>query len=82
MTQEGYIVGRLLLYGFDKLVSENKPITRSNFMATIKGSKFDLGGLTMDFTTDNQGSDFIAITTLENGKWASIQDATWATWFK
>ncbi len=82
VTQEGYIVGRLLLYGFDKLVSENKPITRSNFMAAIKGSKFDLGGLTMDFTTDNQGSDFIAITTLENGKWASIQDATWAAWFK
>ena len=82
VTQEGYIVGRLLLYGFDKLVSENKPITRSNFMAAIKGSQFDLGGLTMDFKTDNQGSDFIAITSLVDGKWTSMQDATWTTWFK
>ena len=82
VTQEGYIVGRLLLHGFEKLVADNKPVTRSNFMAAIKGSRFDLGGITMDFTNDNQGSDFIAITSLIDGKWTSMQDATWATWFK
>ncbi len=82
VTQEGYIVGRLLLYGLEKLATDNKPITRSNFMAAIKGSQFDLGGLTMDFTNDNQGSDFIATLALVDGNLVSMQDATWTTWFK
>lgn len=82
VTQEGYIVGRLLLYGLKKLEEENKPITRSNFMQAIIGQQFDLGGLNMDFTNDNQGSDLIAMTVLNNGKWAPMRDSNWTTWLK
>ena len=42
-----------------------KDITRDSFLAAIKGKRFDLGGLKLDFTNDNQGSDLVISTYLD-----------------
>jgi hypothetical protein len=52
VSLEGYIVGKLWLTGMAK------------FLAGVRGRKFDLGGLKLDFTTDNQGSDLVVLTNL------------------
>lgn len=114
VSQEGYIVGKLLLHGLQQLqgtkttsttksdknkkngknskntsddtnkddviaVRENKPITRDNLMAALKGQKFNLGGLEMDFSNDNQGSDLVVLTTLSNGQWIPLKKTNWNT---
>jgi hypothetical protein len=80
VSQEGYIVGKLLLHGLRKLETDNKPITRANLLATFNGQQFDLGGLNMDFTNDNQGSDFVVMTQYSPDKWRALQDSVWNTW--
>jgi hypothetical protein len=113
VSQEGYIVGKLLLHGLqqlqpkEKIVASttskskknskngksgkggdtnknevsaargNKPITRDNLMAALKGHKFNLGGLAMDFTNDNQGSDLVVLTTLSKGQWIPLKKTHW-----
>ena len=39
-------------------------ISRAKFLDAIKGRKFDLGGLKLDYTNDNQGSDLVVLTNL------------------
>ncbi|QQZ27983.1 ABC transporter substrate-binding protein [Thiothrix subterranea] len=80
VSQEGYIVGKLLLHGLQQLETEAKTITRTNLLATFKGQQFDLGGLTMDFSNDNQGSDLVVMTRHTNDKWLAMQDNTWRDW--
>lgn len=80
VAQEGYIVGKLLLHGLRQLETENKEITRSNLLAAFKGKQFDLGGLAMDFSNDNQGSDFVVMTKPSSDKWQVMQDAIWQGW--
>ncbi len=113
VSQEGYIVGKLLLYGLQQLqpkekgvasttgkskkngknskiskgsdanknevpaARENKPITRDNLMAALRGHKFNLGGLEMDFTDDNQGSDLVVLTALSKGQWVPLKKTNW-----
>ncbi len=55
-------------------------ISRANLIATLKDQQFDLGGLTMDFTNDNQGSNLVVMTRHTNDKWLAMQDSTWGDW--
>lgn len=80
VSQEGYIVGKLLLHGLRQLETDGKTITRNHLLATFKGQQFDLGGLTMDFNNDNQGSDLVVMTRHTNDKWLAMQDSTWSDW--
>jgi ABC-type branched-subunit amino acid transport system substrate-binding protein len=82
VSQEGYIVGKLILHGLRQLEKDNKPITRSDLLAAFQGQQFDLDGLNMDFTTDNQGSDLVVMTALTQDKWRSMDENTWQTWIK
>lgn len=82
VSQEGYIVGKLLLHGLRQLDTEKKAITRSNLLATFKGQTFDLDGLQMDFSNDNQGSDLVVMTTLRNNKWLAMPETAWQDWLK
>jgi len=61
VSLEGYIVGKLWLTG---MASIQGRITRAKFLAGVRGRRFDLGGLKLDFTTDNQGSDLVVLTNL------------------
>ncbi len=80
VSQEGYIVGKLLLYGLRKIEKKGKEITRSNLLAAFRGQSFKLDGLEMDFIGDNQGSDLVVMTTLKNDQWVPMQDVTWHEW--
>ena len=80
VSQEGYIVGKLLLHGLRQLETDKKPITRANLLATFKGQQFDLGGLNMNFSHDNQGSDFVVMTQYSADKWRSLQNSAWQSW--
>jgi len=82
VSQEGFIVGKLLLHGLRKLETERQPITRSALLATFKGQAFDLDGLPMDFTQGNQGSNLVEMTALSGNKWMSLRNITWRGWFE
>ena len=40
-------------------------ITRESFLKAVRGHNFDLGGLPLDFTNDNQGSDLVLLIYLD-----------------
>lgn len=79
VSLEGYIVGRLLLKGLQDI--KGNTITREKFMKSIKGKRFDLGGLSLDFTRDNQGSDRVFMTALSPDGWHSMNTHQWSSWF-
>jgi branched-chain amino acid transport system substrate-binding protein len=80
VSQEGFIVGHLLLHGLKQLVEKDLPINRENILAEFTNKEFDLGGLTMDFTDDNQGSDLVVMTYLSGDKWQAMTDDKWKLW--
>ena len=74
VSLEGYIVGRLIVHGLEHI--EGGP-TRQRFLDALMGKSFDLGGLKMDFSDDNQGSDLVTLTILRRGGWQPMQDSDW-----
>lgn len=82
VSLEGYIVGRMLLKAMEDVNTAGKEVTRDNVVAALRGQKFDLGGLPLDFTDDNQGSDLVIMTALADKKWAPVDSATWKGWYK
>jgi hypothetical protein len=69
VSLEGYIVGKMFL----KILENTQGVlTRENFLAAVKGKTFDVGGLELDFTQDNQGSDLVTVTYLDNGEYTTI----------
>ena len=82
VSLEGYIVGRMLLKAMDDTATAGQELTKDNVIAALKGKKFDLGGLSLDFTDDNQGSDLVLMTALVDNKWAAMDSATWKGWLK
>lgn len=63
---EGYVVGRFLLEVLK--IMPGKDITRSSLLATINGKKFNVGGMVLDYSNDNQGSDLVISTYLDNDR--------------
>ncbi|MBK8509263.1 MAG: ABC transporter substrate-binding protein [Candidatus Competibacter sp.] len=61
---EGYMVGKMFVTILRNVKGE---ITRASFLDAARGRSFDLGGLPLDFTNDNQGSDFVQLLALEDG---------------
>ena len=82
VSLEGYIVGRLLLHGLTEVGAAGKEITRGNMLDALRGKQFDLGGLSMDFRNDNQGSDFVVMTALSDNRWVSMDSTTWRGWYE
>ena len=65
---EGYIVGKMFLAILRATKGE---LTRANFLEAVRGRTFDLGGLALDFTKDNQGSDLVQMYALEGEQFKS-----------
>ncbi len=74
VTLEGFIVGKLWLKAMGGIQSD---LTRQNFLASIKGTTFDLGGMPMDFSDDNQGSDLVVLTYLTRSGYRHMDAAAW-----
>jgi len=66
---EGYIVGRMFVSIMNNL--ENA-LTRENFLKTARRQPIDLGGLIIDFTDDNQGSDWVSLTYINGTRYEAI----------
>lgn len=74
VSLEGYIVGKLFIAAVENI---NGPVTRQGFLKAIRGKRFDIGGLKMDFTRDNQGSDMVALTYLHEDGYRPLQRSDW-----
>jgi ABC-type branched-subunit amino acid transport system substrate-binding protein len=74
VSLEGYIVGKLFIAAMENI---DGPVTRDGFLKAIRGRKFDIGGLKMDFTKDNQGSDMVALTYLNEDGYRPLQSSDW-----
>lgn len=59
---EGFIAGKMFLAIARSIKGE---ITRESFLKAARGHSFDLGGLPLDFTNDNQGSDLVLLVYLD-----------------
>ena len=62
VSLEGYIVGKMVLQILQDISGD---LTRENFIAQMEKSKFNLGGLEIDFTKDgHQGSNLVIVSYL------------------
>lgn len=76
VSLEGYIVGRLFL----RLAGDAGSLTRDGLVAAALGRVFDLGGLRLDFSDDNQGSDLVLTTVLTPAGWSVMDQDNWQQW--
>ncbi len=49
-----------------------EPSKNQNFLKAVRGRTFDLGGLKLDFTNDNQGSDFVQLAYFDKAAFANL----------
>ena len=62
VSLEGYIVGKMILRILKDIPGD---LTRESFLTQVRQSKFNLGGLEVNFTKDgNQGSDLVIVSYL------------------
>ncbi len=71
VSLEGYIVGRMMVELLKKIDGD---ITRESFRRVARNSLLEIGGLTLDFRGDNQGSDLVILTYLNNKTYQTIAD--------
>ena len=69
VSLEGFIVGKLVLYGLKKIEGD---ITREKFTSAILNSRFNIKQLSLDFMDDNQGSDLVELMVLKEGRWTKV----------
>ena len=72
VSMEGYIAAKMFLTIMRNIAG---PITRQNFIDAARGSTFDLGGLLIDFSNDNQGSDFVLFTYLTEDGFRPVDES-------
>ena len=69
LSLEGYLVGRMFLAIMQAIEG---PLTRENFLKAARRQPYDIGGVKVDFTTNNQGSDFVLAFVLRDGQFIAI----------
>lgn len=69
ISLEGYMVGKMFLAIIGQV---DGAITRENFLKAAHKQVYDIGGVRIDFTNDNQGSDFVLLTYLSGGNYEAI----------
>jgi branched-chain amino acid transport system substrate-binding protein len=69
VSLEGYLVGKMFLA---IMFAIDGPLTRENFLKAAHRQPYDIGGIKIDFTTDNQGSDFVLVTYLKEGEFTVV----------
>ena len=75
VSLEGYIVGKLFLAILNRVEGE---ITRDKFVQEARNSQFELGGLMMDFTGDNQASDMVSVTYFRDKAFQPMDTGLWS----
>lgn len=77
LSLEGYMVGKMVL-----ALIGGGAANGADLLAAAKGKVLDIGGFALDFSSDNQGSDYVSAITLTADGWVSMDDARWAEWAK
>ncbi|WP_416398785.1 ABC transporter substrate-binding protein [Allohahella sp. A8] len=75
VSLEGYIVGKLFLAIMNRVEGD---ITRAKFVQEARNSQFDLGGLLMDLTGDNQASDLVSVTYFQDKAFQPMDAGLWS----
>jgi branched-chain amino acid transport system substrate-binding protein len=70
VSLESYIVGKLFVTIMQAIEG---PLTRESFLKAARRQPYDIGGVKVDFTTDNQGSDFVLLTALQGQDFVVIE---------
>ena len=79
VSLEGYIVGKMWLKAMNDIKGE---ITRAKFLESIRTSEYSQGGVDLNFTDDNQGSDLVVMTRLgADSGFQPMQDSEWSVLF-
>ena len=80
ISLEGYVVGKMLLQILRDIPGE---LTRENFLQQVQKSRFNLGGIPIDFTDgDNQGSNLIVVSQLKHQGFTEIELSDFASMLK
>ncbi|MCP5132651.1 MAG: ABC transporter substrate-binding protein [Gammaproteobacteria bacterium] len=79
LSLEGYIVGKLFL---TIALAIDGPLTRENFLKTARRQPYDIGGMKVDYTTSNQGSNFVLLTHLNAGDFTPVKPSDLESLFK
>jgi len=79
ISLESYIVCKLFVTIMQAI---DGPLTRENFLKAARRQPYDIGGVKVDFTTDNQGSDYVSLTLLKDGRFVPIAPQDLAALFK
>ncbi len=79
VSLESYIVGKLFVTIMQAI---DGPLTRENFLKAARRQPYDIGGVKVDFTTDNQGSDFVLVTVLRDSQFTTITPQEFTALFK
>lgn len=79
ISLESFIVGRLFVAIMQAI---DGPLTRENFLKAARRQPYDIGGVKVDFTTDNQGSDYVGLTLLRDGQFVPATSQEVAVLFK
>ncbi|MBF0351162.1 MAG: ABC transporter substrate-binding protein [SAR324 cluster bacterium] len=75
VSLEGYIVGKMTLKIFENMPGD---LTRKGFLDQARKSKFDLGGIKIDFTGNGyQGSDLVVPSYLTASGYLPVDAAVW-----
>ncbi len=74
VSLEGFIVGKLFIAALERI---GGPVTRASFLNAVRGRTFELGGLFLDFTDDNQASDLVALTYLDEDGYRNMARDDW-----
>jgi ABC-type branched-subunit amino acid transport system substrate-binding protein len=78
VSLEGYIVGRMFLHLLGAIDGE---LNRANFLSAAQGKRYEIGGLTLDFTDDNQASDLVTLTLLSGSDYTILDPNRFAQIF-
>ncbi len=80
ISLEGYVVGKILLQILRDIPGE---LNRENFLKQVTESRFDLGGIPIDFTDgDNQGSDLVIVSQLTHEGFTAMDLSDFASMLK
>ena len=71
---EGYVVGKMFLHILRDIKGD---ISRESFLKQVAVSKFDLGGIAIDFTKGNQGSSLVVTSYPTESGYREVSPALW-----
>ncbi|MEJ2045470.1 MAG: ABC transporter substrate-binding protein [Reinekea sp.] len=78
VSLEGYMTGKMFIHILNSIDGD---ITRTKFVQAATDSEFDLGGVPLAFSNDNQGSDLVTTIYYSDKEYRSMTSSDWLALF-